>query len=120
MTIETLFDPVNGTTFKYYPHFISFYGALFVAYIALKFYRKKLDKNLRLQRKVAANYSATLFWISLFGFGFLFARYAYIYLLSAEIFQVIILTWFVLATGYYLWRLKVGYPKKKKKAAISH
>lgn len=113
MAIETLFDPVNGTTFKYYPHFITFYSLLFIAHIALKLYRKKIDKKLRIQRKIADRYAGNLFWISLFGFGFLFARYAYIYLLSAEIFQVLIIAWFVFISAYYAYRLKYGYPNKK-------
>lgn len=117
MNFAELFAPFNGPGFKYYPHFLVLYSLLIVAAIALKFLRRKMDKNQRLQKKVARNSSNILAWIGAWGFFFLFCRYAYVAYLSAEIFHVLLVLSLIAAVIYYGWRLKAGYPKKKKKVS---
>jgi hypothetical protein len=85
---SSLFQFVNQTTFKFYPHFLVVYGLALVIAIALHFYRKRTQSKLI---KLKASTRSAQSWLTFFGLSglfLLFCRYANVYILSMEFLHI--------------------------------
>jgi len=112
-----MLELTNPITFHYYPHLISIYSAILIGAIAMHFYLKKIDRhnrNLILKRKVLQGLISVFTQASIYGFILLGARRIRMHLFSMEALHPLNLLIFTGATLYFLYRLKYGYPKKKK------
>lgn len=111
-----MFDLSNPINFKYYPHLIVIYALILIGAIVMHFYLKSInkhDKSLILRRKVLKGLISVFTQASIYGFILLGARRIRMHLLSMEALHPLNLLIFAGATGYFLYRLKYGYKKKK-------